>query len=75
MKTRMMLAGVLFALTLLLSFGLFTGEAAAQSGDQKIAMQEGLGTKEFDQSKMPGKLEMGLALGSAIAAVAAIKYL
>ncbi|NLF57745.1 MAG: hypothetical protein GX580_08910, partial [Candidatus Hydrogenedens sp.] len=44
-------------------------------GDQKIAMQEGLGTKEFDQSKMPGKLEMGLALGSAIAAVAAIKYL
>ncbi len=75
MKKRLFLAGSLLVLMCAFSIGLFTGEAAAQSGDQKIAMQDGLGTKEFDQSKMPGKLEMSLAIGSVVAAFAAMKYL
>lgn len=75
MKIRMLLAGFLLVLMCAFSIGLFAEKAAAQSGDQKIAMQDGLGTKEFDQSKMPGKLEMGLAIGSVVAAFAAMKYL
>lgn len=62
-------------LLLLAVFGIFSDEVAAQSADQKIATQEGLGNKEFDKSKLPGKLEFGIAIGSVVAAIAAMKYL
>lgn len=52
---------------------------AATTTDKDIASKEGvagsLGTKEIDSEKLPGKLEMGFAFGSVVAAIAAIKYL
>jgi hypothetical protein len=48
-------------------------------GDKTIAAKKGvgesLGNKEFDQEKLPGTLEIGLALGSIAGVVAAIKWL
>ena len=67
----------------------FSGEAyaaktdpakkAATTNDKAIASKEGvsgsLGSKEIDEEKLPGKLEMGFAFGSVVAMIAAIKYL
>lgn len=65
----------------------FAPEAAAQTktgskvggSDKSIGSKKGvsesLGSKEFDQQKLPGTLEIGLALGSIAAVVAAIKWL
>ncbi|NLV40141.1 MAG: hypothetical protein GXY15_02790 [Candidatus Hydrogenedentes bacterium] len=75
MKTHRVFAVVLFGLCLTLAFGLLAEPAAAQSADQKLAQQTGLGSKKIDAEKLPGKLEMGLAFGSVVAAIAAIKYL
>lgn len=56
-------------------------EVSAQAGgkDKEIATKKGvsesLGNKEFDQEKLPGTLEIGLALGSIVAMIAAIKWL
>lgn len=61
------------------ALGALTEEAYAQSvkGDKSLASKESgtLGTKEFDQEKLPGKLEMGLAAGSIVVMIAAFKYL
>ncbi len=51
------------------------GSEKASSADHKIATQEGLPTKEFDKSKLPGKMEIGLTIGSVVAVIAAFKYL
>ena len=75
MKTHRVFGAVLFGLCLVLAFGLMTEPAAAQSADQKLAQQTGLGSKKIDAEKLPGKMEMGLAFGSLVAAIAAIKYL
>jgi hypothetical protein len=47
----------------------------ASSADHKIATQDGLATKEFDKDKLPGKMEIGLTIGSIVAVIAAVKYL
>jgi len=62
-----------------------TDDAAAQAkksgkgSDKNMASKKGvagsLGTKEIDGNKLPGKLEMGIAFGSVVGAIAAIKYL
>lgn len=44
------------------------------SADQGLAQQDGLGTKEIDQSKMPGALEYAIVIGSVIAAIGVIKF-
>ena len=75
MKAYRVFGVVLFVLCLALAFGMLTEPAAAQSADQKLAQQTGLGSKKIDAEKLPGKLEMGLAFGSVVAAIAAIKYL
>lgn len=64
-------------LALCLGLLLFTGDAHAQKGDRDLAARDGmaLGTKEFDKSKMPGKLEMGLAVGSLFVMIAVVKWL
>ena len=68
-------------LVLCLSVGFIAVEAEAQAGgkDKTIATKEGvgesLGTKEFDEDKLPGKLEIGIAVGSIVALIAVIKYL
>jgi hypothetical protein len=76
-------------LLLVASLATFTGQAFAAggigkaagaaggdlSGDQKLANQDGLATKEFDKDKLPGKLEIGFTIGSVVAVIAAFKYL
>jgi len=76
-------------LILVFSVTVFTGQAFAaptmdkatgaagvdMSADQKLANQDGLATKKFDQDKLPGKLEYGLTIGSIVAVIAAFKYL
>ena len=75
MKLHRVFAVVLFTLCVALAFGLCAEPAAAQSADQKLATQSGLGSKKIDAEKLPGKMEIGLAFGSLVAAIAAIKYL
>lgn len=47
--------------------------------DKNLASKKGvagsLGNKEIDGNQLPGKFEIGLALGSVAAMIAAIKYL
>ena len=85
-KTVLALAA---SLLLVASLTVFTGQAFAAggvekaagaaggdlSGDQKLANQDGLATKEFDKDKLPGKLEIGFTIGSVVAVIAAFKYL
>lgn len=59
-----------------------SSEAPAKStskADKSIATKKGvegsLGQKEIDEDKLPGKLEIGIALGSVAGMIAAIKYL
>ncbi len=51
----------------------------SSKGDKKIASKKGvegsLGSKEIDADQLPGKLEIGIALGSVAGMIAAIKYL
>jgi hypothetical protein len=64
-------------LLLVLALSVFTGEAAAQ-GDKDLATKQGLdslATKQFDKNKLPGKLEMGLAVGSIFVMIAVVKWL
>ncbi len=45
------------------------------SADQDLAMQKGgLGSKEIDASKLPGKLEYAIVIGSVIAAIGVVKF-
>ncbi|NLN93566.1 MAG: hypothetical protein GX130_09710 [Candidatus Hydrogenedens sp.] len=65
---------VLCCLFMAVLFIISTQDAQAQSADQKLAQQEGLGTKEIDKDKLPGKLEYTIAIGSVIAMVAVMKF-
>ena len=53
--------------------------AGKKGGDKKIGSRKGvgesLGTKEVEEEKLPGPLEIGLALGSTVAMIACFKYL
>ena len=68
---------VLFALVLVLLLGVM-GPAGAKdniSADQELAKKEGgLGSKEIDASKLPGKLEYAILIGSVIAAIGVVKF-
>lgn len=68
--------GVLVLMCLILAVCIMgTSEVAyAQSADQKLATQEGLGDKEIDENQLPGKFEVGLAFGSIIAMIGVIKF-
>ncbi|MBI2424450.1 MAG: hypothetical protein HYV27_16590 [Candidatus Hydrogenedentes bacterium] len=48
----------------------------AKSADKKQAAKETgtLGSKEIDEELLPGKKEIGLAIGSTIAMIAVMKY-
>lgn len=44
-------------------------------GKSIAAKKDGeLGNKEFDQNKLPGKMEVGLGLGSIVVMIAVMKY-
>ncbi|HNR33029.1 MAG TPA: hypothetical protein PKI11_19210 [Candidatus Hydrogenedentes bacterium] len=48
------------------------------TGDKALATKKGLDaleTKEFDKNKLPGKLEIGIAVGSLFAMIAVVKWL
>lgn len=47
------------------------------TGDKDLATKRGLDaleTKEFEKDKLPGKLEIGLAVGSIFAMIAVVKW-
>lgn len=81
MTWKTVLALVLICLAFGLVFGLGTDEAHASTArqDREIATREGVGdslaTKTFDGDKLPGRLEIGIAIGSTIVMVAVWKYL
>lgn len=83
MSKRGICSGLLVAMALGVGALIAPEASAADSkvggADKEIATKKGvkdsLATKEFDQDKLPGTLEIGLALGSIAAVVAAIKYL
>ena len=73
-KSNMTLVAVVLCLFLAACVLFLTEDAYAQSADQKLATQEGLGSKEWDEDQLPGKFEIGLAIGSVIAMIGVIKY-
>ncbi len=80
MDTKSLLAVVALCLVLCFAIAVFTQDASAQAAaDKELATKKGvsgsLGSKEFEEDKLPGALEIGLAVGSIIAMIAVIKYL
>lgn len=82
MKNKSLMRKVFLCAGLALGAALCAGDAEAQKvggKDKEIASKKGvaesLGNKDFDEAKLPGTLEVGLALGSIVAMVAAIKWL
>ncbi|MCF6285769.1 MAG: hypothetical protein L3K26_11315 [Candidatus Hydrogenedentes bacterium] len=70
----LVLLGVL-CLILCLGFVMCVDDVHAQ-GKSIAAKKDGeLGNKEFDQDKLPNKLEVGLGLGSIVVMIAVVKYL
>ncbi len=75
MNYRMMLSVVaVLCLATILCLSLFTEDAFAQSADQRTAQRDGLGNKEIEKDKLPGKLEMGLVVASIVAMIGVMKY-
>ncbi len=68
------MAGVL-CLLLCLALILFPQNASAKNPDKNIAEQTGLGSKEIDKDRLPGKLEIGLAVGSLVLMIGVVKWL
>jgi len=67
---------ILLVLALCLILGLMLGVIAEPAEAQtRIEEREGLATKEFDSDRLPGKLEIGLAVGSIFALIAVFKWL
>ena len=74
LKSNAVITALLFCLILMACVVFMTEEVHAQSADQKLAAQEGLGDKEIDENQLPGKFEIGLAVGSIIAMIGVMKY-
>jgi hypothetical protein len=84
LKSNAVLAALLFCLILMVCVAVMTEDVHAQSSDKKadgatsadkkLATQEGLGDKEIDENQLPGKFEIGLALGSIVALIGVMKY-
>ncbi len=80
LKSNAVLATLLFCLILVVCVVFMTEDVHAQSSggatsaDKKLATQEGLGDKEIDENQLPGKFEIGLALGSIVALIGVMKY-
>lgn len=59
--------------------GTASGEKSKAGADKAIQSRKGveqsLGTKEIEEDKLPGTLEIGLAIGSTVAMIACFKYL
>jgi hypothetical protein len=84
MTSRHLMIVLAMGLLLCLAFVLLSQNASAAprdealgTADKNLAAKDGtqLGQKKFDRDRLPGKLEMGLAIGSFIAMVAVVKWL
>lgn len=73
MNKKFLAIAALLCLVLCLGLCLSVDDVHAQG--QGIAAQEGLGNKEFDKDKLPGKLEISLGVGSIFVMIAVVKYL
>ena len=77
---KLVLTVLVCCLVSLCLMAVFTDRVSAgstQSFDAAQAEKKGmdaLGSKEFDQNKLPGKMKIGFAFGSLVAAIAVIKY-
>lgn len=74
MNRHALMAFVVVCLMLMFCIMGMTEDAYAQSADQKLAAQEGLGDKDIDEEQLPGKFEIGLAVGSIVAMIGVLKY-
>ncbi|MBX3176169.1 MAG: hypothetical protein KF886_02305 [Candidatus Hydrogenedentes bacterium] len=68
------------AIAALLCLVLFVGAVCldmdtVQAQSNEFASKTGLGNKEFDKQKLPGKLEVSLGVGSIFVMIAVLKYL
>jgi len=83
MNRKTLLTAGMVCVVLCLALVLLVEEASAAAStsgaDKGMATKKGvgqsLGSKEIEEDKLPGKLEMGLAVGSIIALIAVIKWL
>jgi len=80
-RSNTILTTVFVCLLLLACVAVLTEDAYAKDddvvspgADKKMATQEGLGSKEWDENQLPGKFEIGLALGSIVAMIGVIKF-
>jgi len=79
LRSGLRFAAVGLVLCFAMAFVAVDAEAQSTGADKEIATKKGvgesLGTKEFDDDKLPGKLEIGIALGSVAALIGVMKYL
>ena len=84
MKMRKLAGAALVCFLLCLVFAVFAEtadaqESVAKGADKSIATKQGvggsLGTKEIDAEKLPGKIEIGIAVGSFMVMIAVVKWL
>ncbi|HDP33915.1 MAG TPA: hypothetical protein ENN29_02260 [Candidatus Hydrogenedentes bacterium] len=73
-RTVMMMVVMCLLFAACIMFLTDDAEAQTSSADKKTAVREGLGEKEIDEAKLPGKLEMGLAFGSIVAMIGVLKF-
>lgn len=83
MTTKTVLAACALCVILCFALAVLDGTAHAAEkekglkGDKDLATRKGLdslGTKEFDQKRLPGKLQYGIVIGSFIAMIAVVKW-
>ncbi len=74
MQSKTMAITGLMCLLFLFCMLTMTESAEAQSADQKMATREGLAEADIDRDRLPGRLELGLVIGSIIAMIGVVKY-
>ncbi len=83
MIRKIVLMGVLACFVCVVCLAFFGGDVHAQgkgTGGMDKGMSEkkgvsgSLGNKEFDKAKLPGKPQIGFAVGSLVAAIIVLKY-
>lgn len=79
LSSKTVLAAVFFCLILVTCVAVLTEDVyakddAAASADKDLATKEGLGNKDWDESQLPGKFEIGLAIGSIVAMIGVMKF-
>ena len=75
MATKYLIVLGVLCLALCLGLVMCVDDVHAQSKNIATKKDGELGNKEFDQDKLPGKLEVGLGLGSVVVMIAVVKYL